>query len=254
MRARMATFAWALSSLLLLPALASAQGADDLEQDARLHFELGTRAYERGEFTTAADAFAEAYRLSGRPALLYNMYVAHRDAQLREEAAEDLRRYLREAGEIPNRARLEVVLAQLEAELAGQPPPPEPHAERGDRAETRPSPSSGGADPVGPIVVTAIGAAALVASAITGGLALARNGELSDACPADVCADGSARGIQSDVETLSITTDILWPVGAVAAAVGLIWLVVELGASSDDARASLACGPTGCEASVRGTF
>lgn len=251
MRARMATFAWALSSLLLLPALASAQGADDLEQDARLHFELGTRAYERGEFTSAADAFAEAYRLSGRPALLYNMYVAHRDAQLREEAAEDLRRYLREAGEIPNRARLEVILAQLEAELAGQPPPPAPRAAR---AETRPSPSGGGGDPAGPIVVTAIGAAVLVASAVTGGLAIARNGELSDACPGDVCADASARSIQSDVETLSITTDILWPVGAVAAAVGLIWLIVELGASSDDARASLSCGPTGCEASVRGVF
>lgn len=247
MRAFLVALAWT-SSALLAPVVATAQDAE-LDEDARLHFELGTRAYDRGEFTTAVEEFGEAYRLSGRPALLYNMYVALRDAQQREEAAEMLRRYLREAGDIPNRARLEVVLEQLEAELRGEPPPPEPRT-----TSHRAPPPSPSADPdvTGPAVILGLGGALLVASAITGGLAIARNGDLSSACPGDVCPE-DARGIQSDVETLSITTDVLWPIGAVAAGVGLIWLIVELG-GGDQPAASASCDPNGCFGSVRGTF
>ncbi|MBX3270595.1 MAG: hypothetical protein KF729_10055 [Sandaracinaceae bacterium] len=260
----MRRFGWGLTPLALLFALLAGataraqQPPGDIDEDARLHFELGQRAYDRGEFVTAAEEFEIAYRLSGRPPLLYNRYVALRDAQMRPQAAEALRAYLRDAGEIPNRARLEVVLAQLEAELAGEPPaadpgPPSPTVRASVRAAAAPS---AGLDVTGPVVVTAIGAAALVASVITGALALDRNAALSAACPGDVCADESARGLQSDVETLSVVTDVLWPVGAVAAGAGLVWLVVALasGASADRASVDFSCGPTGCGLTARGAF
>jgi tetratricopeptide (TPR) repeat protein len=58
-----------------------AQAADappgaDLEL-AKAHFNTGQIYYERGRFPDAAREFEEAYRLSGRPELLYNMGKAY---------------------------------------------------------------------------------------------------------------------------------------------------------------------------------
>ena len=246
-----------LVAALSIPTSLAAQAAPDLDEDARLHFELGQRAYDRGDFIRAAEGFAEAYRLSQRPALLYNMYVAYRDSQQRVEAAEALRSYLREAGEVPNRARLEVVLRELEAEIAGRErddATPEADATSpapsGGRADVTSPMPSGGSAPIAPIAVAAAGAAVLIASTITGGLALARNGDLSAACPNDVCTVDGAGAIHADVQTLSLATDVLWPIGVAALGVGLVWLIVELASGGGGSSAGAACGAGGCVATI----
>ncbi len=67
-------------------------GGDDV---ARRHFRLGRAHYANGEFAQAATEFEQAYHLSNRPALLYNVYVAYRDAQDLPHAASSLSEYLR---------------------------------------------------------------------------------------------------------------------------------------------------------------
>jgi tetratricopeptide (TPR) repeat protein len=235
--------------LLLCAASASAQTSDvsDLQEDARLHFQLGERAYNRGEFARAAEEFEEAYRLSNRAPLLYNTYLAYRDGREDERAADALRRYLAAAGDVPNRARLEETLRGLESDLRG-----EPRAEP-ESTETPVEQRSGGGGsvPIGPIAVLGVGAAIGIASIVTGALAVARNGDLSAACPDDFCPSEDARSIEADVELLSIVTDVLWPISVAALAAGIVWLAIELSSSGED-RAQLSCGPMGCVA--RGTF
>ena len=54
------------------------------ENQAREAFERGRIHYDNGDFARAAGAFEEAYKLSGREGLLYNLYLAYRDANEQE--------------------------------------------------------------------------------------------------------------------------------------------------------------------------
>jgi hypothetical protein len=73
-------------------AVAEAQGAND--EEARVHFRLGTAYYESGRFPEAAREYQQAYDLSRRPALLYNIFLAWRDASELAPAIEALRSFL----------------------------------------------------------------------------------------------------------------------------------------------------------------
>src|SRR5690606_25712958 len=88
------------------------------ENQAREAFERGRIHYDNGDFARAAAAFEEAYKLSGREGLLYNLYLAYRDANEQEKAAEALRNYLVKVEVIENRAQLESRLKALEAGIA----------------------------------------------------------------------------------------------------------------------------------------
>ncbi|MBN1654330.1 MAG: tetratricopeptide repeat protein [Deltaproteobacteria bacterium] len=92
----------------------SAQSDDQI---ARSAFRLGNAHYENGEFIEAAKEFEKAYKYSGKAQLLYNLYLAYRDANLPEKAADALRRYLKESEEVPNREQIEAKLRALERGL-----------------------------------------------------------------------------------------------------------------------------------------
>jgi tetratricopeptide (TPR) repeat protein len=64
-----------------------------IDAEAREHFQLGRSFYEQGSFQQAAEEFEIAYRLSARPQLLYNVYVARRDAGNQPMAIDALRGY-----------------------------------------------------------------------------------------------------------------------------------------------------------------
>ena len=70
-----------LSLVLVAPLAVSAQddGAAN-DDEGRVHFRLGTAYYESGRFRQAAAEYQQAYDLSRRPALLYNIFLAWRDA------------------------------------------------------------------------------------------------------------------------------------------------------------------------------
>jgi tetratricopeptide (TPR) repeat protein len=230
--------------VLAMPTTLFAQAGDD--ERARTHFRLGEVHYEAGEYRDAAREFEEAYRLSHRPELLHNLYVAYRDAGDLEHAADALRRYLAAVPNGEDTATVRRRLAALEeaiAARAGGDPNAQPREVSGE--------SAGGLSPVG-FIVAGVGAAALIGSAITGALALSNEGELAAACPADVCPDSyEFEGKANEGRALAISTDVLLAVGAAAVATGVVLIFVLQEGST---TASAACTDDGCLGMVRGRF
>ncbi|HJL15745.1 MAG TPA: tetratricopeptide repeat protein [Sandaracinaceae bacterium LLY-WYZ-13_1] len=211
---------------------------DASEAEAREHFEIGRRYYDLGRFQEAADEFRRAYELSGRPALLMNIYLSYRDAAEPGPAAEALREYVR-LSELPEeeRRRLEARARALER-----------RATDGDEPADDEAPPGRGPDVVGPAVLLGAGGAVLLAGVGTGIATAVEHGALEDACPAQRCEPAESERIDR-VRALSIATDVLLPLGLAAAAAGVVWLLVELDSGGDDGTASarLTCHGLGCQ-------
>ena len=207
--------------------------------------------------------------------LLYNIFVAYRDAGHLAPAADALRRYVELAPDADNaemaRQRLRAIERRLAAEEAGEAPPEEEAPAEGDEglaADTSsgsaassdapaPPPAStggGGLSPVG-FIVAGVGAAALVGAAVTGGLALSEQDALQADCPNRACPDGyDFESRVSSGQTLAITTDVLLGVGLAALATGVVLIFVLDGGDGDDTQVGAFCGPRGCAVSARGRF
>lgn len=102
--------------LILILALSStpalAQSTD--AERARVHFESGQRFYEAGQYRLAIDEFRAAYRLSGRPALLFNIAQAHRLAGDCAEALDAYRDYRELDGRAAERTNVDERIAEME--------------------------------------------------------------------------------------------------------------------------------------------
>lgn len=96
---------------------ALAQDGSEADVEAREHFTAGSRYFDAGDYRAAAVEFEASYRLSGRPALLYNLYLAHERVGNMGEAVSYLERYLTEGEPGDRRAALEVRLENLRARL-----------------------------------------------------------------------------------------------------------------------------------------
>ena len=96
---------WSCAAALLLGMLcavpAVAQETPD-DAAAREYFERGREAFEQANYEGALVFFRHAYRLSGRPALQYNIGVAADRLQREQEALEAFQHYLEET-ESPTR-------------------------------------------------------------------------------------------------------------------------------------------------------
>ena len=174
------------------------------EVAARGHYLMGLEHYSSGRFHEAASEFRQAYELSSRPALLYNIFLAHRDAGDTANAVAALRAYLDAEPEAPNaellRARLSTLEVQLEAERAREDEraasrlPAEQGAEQTVRDDVPAPPAAldiardtDGESSVAPWIVVGSGAALLVGAAVTGGLAVATYDALDASCPDRRC-------------------------------------------------------------------
>ena len=116
---------WLATGLLLallapssLRAQEAAPSTSDLEQ-ARVHYERGLALFDEAQFesqfTAAMAEFEAAYRLSHRPALLFNIAQLHARLGHAVEAVDTFTAYLAEAGEIDAERR-----AVVETEMALQ--------------------------------------------------------------------------------------------------------------------------------------
>lgn len=212
-----------------------------------MHFRAGREYYSGGDFLRAAQEFSEAHRLSGRPELLFNVYVAYRDAQLLRDAATALRRYLAEAPNIEDRAGLESRLEALE-EAAGREEPSDevraPEEAPTVRASSDGPPASSGASPL-PWIVAGVGGALLVAGTITGILALGAQADLEETCPTRMCAPED-EAIHDRASSLALVTDVLLGVGIVTAGAGLVWALLSDGSDDEPPPVAAMCGPSGC--------
>lgn len=280
--------ALALTSQGLVASAQSGAGAESMEsattqegdmddERARGAFRLGRQYYEQGQFAQAATEFERAYGLSGRGQLLFNAYLAYRDAGDQANALRTLRGYLAAVPEAEDRehleARAEALAASVseaemrEAETRAREEAARQAQQEAEEARRRAASGPGVRHVDGeawPWAILGVGGAMLITGAITGGLAISERGSLDTNCPIMLCpVDFDLQGAQDNISTLALVTDVMLIGGAVLAGTGLI-LAIVLGPRDEpleDAEptapppeASAGCTTDGCSASLRMRF
>jgi tetratricopeptide (TPR) repeat protein len=268
-----------LSFGAILPRATAQTGMVDMsgmsDEQAKSHFKVGKTLYEAGRFAEAAAEFEKAYALSKKEPLLYNIYVAYRDASDLPHAIEALRSFLNSAKLEPDErvnlqarlrameeanSRAEAAQAAAQAPAAPAPapapapeiaaPPPAPVAPSAPSPAAAPEHSS---SPV-PYVLAIGGGTLLLGGVVTGLVASSKIGSIEDDCKNDTCPKGY--GIddkRSDARTWRTVAFVLTGAGVVTAAVGAVLLLTQDdGSESTQTSAAFDCGPTGC--SVHGRF
>lgn len=265
----------------IAPSVCMAQ-ASASDEEARHLFEAGQTAFEAGEFERALTYFEDAYRLSRRPQLLYNIGVAADRVRNDARALAAFRQYLRELPQSPNRREVEARVRFLENSVGGTSAPATtatttpatmtpattapattttastttattvPSAEQtADAAATTPEPEPTRARaPVGLI----IGAAAAGAVGV-GGLAywLERNSVVHD------CQDAVANGFDcsnlSTIKTERTVGIVLTSVGfAAAAGLAVGAVVLRPGDEERGTEVTVSGVPSGLMMGCRGRF
>jgi tetratricopeptide (TPR) repeat protein len=233
---------------------------DANEAQAREAFQRGRIHYDNGEFDNAAAAFEEAYKLSGRDALLYNLYLAYRDANQQEKAAEALENYLARVRVVENRAQLEARLKALRDGIAAR-KAAEAAAQQQEQAQVAPVVAEPTQDAAPlesegpkrwwlvPTVVAGSGGVLMLGSLATGLMASSKHKELQKKCMDNVC-DSSLKGTANSGKTLALVTDVLLFGGGALAVTGVVLLLLKKPKASEAPSAGLACTSRGCAGSV----
>ena len=112
----------------LAPAVARAQeeppSNESKEREARGLFDLGSEAYADARYEGALKYFQEAYALSQKPGLLYNLGLTYSNLRRDREAIDAFERYLADVPSAQNREAVENRIALLKKNLQPAPPPP----------------------------------------------------------------------------------------------------------------------------------
>lgn len=231
-----------------------------IDAEAREHFQLGRTFYEQGRFQQAAEEFEIAFRMSARPQLLYNIYVARRDAGNQPMAIDALRGYLAQVADAPDRVTLEARLSSLEAQVkrqqeqeAARTESDRKAAEAEAKVAARPKTRTERVRATLPIVLMGTGGAILLGSAVTGGLALSKANKLDDKCDGSACPQSEKSNVDA-TKTLAIATDVLWGVGAAAAVTGLVLFLTGVLDSEREVPIAFGVTPHSISTQLSGRF
>ncbi|MEZ4335919.1 MAG: tetratricopeptide repeat protein [Sandaracinaceae bacterium] len=239
-------------ALLLTPALAAAQEAEDPRiTDARTRFERAEEHYASGNFALALEGYERAYarmREAGHPnavLALYNVAQTNERLGRLRVALEGFDQFLVDApADAPFRDEATRRAADLRRRL---------ELEAQDRGSVEEPTAGGTLSPVGPILL-GVGGAAAIAGATLGGVALADSDAARAGCEGSSCPPGARPDIES-AQTLANVADALLFGGIAIAAAGLVLtLVLRDGPDEPPVRASASCGPTSCDAVLWGSF
>jgi hypothetical protein len=207
---------------------AVAQAQDLREETARAHFRAATSYYDMGHYDDAAAEFEKAYRLSGRPQLLHNLYLCHERLGNLGEATQYLERYLAETEDVPNREALESRLERLRERAAGE------GIEEGEEDVVDQDDPAAGAEPrtgssglrTAGWAALGVGAAGLVTFGVAAAMAASEDGRLADVCGRDAgrtCTDDEVAGLRRR----TLTADVGLGVGVAGAVAGLVFLLLS---------------------------
>jgi tetratricopeptide (TPR) repeat protein len=262
--------------------------ADMVDLQARSHFRLGREFYQLGRFSEAAREFEVAYGLSGRAALLYNVYISYREALDTPKAAAALRGYLAAVPDAPDGPNLSARLSALEAQVAqSKADAAREQAQRREverlrhEAEVRAreatlsapatTPEPAAMRPWWPWLVVGAGVVAAATGVTLGGLAASDAGGLRAQCVADPRTDGSSAPLsmgracapsvhverQRDaIQSHALAGDALWIGGAALTVAGLLLAIVLPGEERKPNSAPLqaACTARSCQAALNLRF
>ena len=237
---------------------------ESLDQAARLTFQRAREAFVGGDYEEALRLFRQAYELSPRPVLLYNIAATLDRLRRDAEAVEALQAYLEADPEAPERAEIEARIrvlqagiAEREAEAAArdaeqQQREAELEAERerlaAEDAERRAAASQddGGRDGLHPAVFYATAGAAVAVGAVAAWSGA--NASSQDDDYRQLAADAVARGATpadveevreafNEVEDAQFRTNLLIGIGGSLAVGALILVFVTDFGGDDDASA-----------------
>ncbi len=205
---------------------------------AKAHFAAGSAYYDQANYADAVKEFNEAFRLSKRTDLLYNIAVCYERLNDLDNAIATLKRYLTERPDAPDRVTIQSRVANLEKRKSQPPtvpvtPPPEV-------APTPPPPAIVAPPPVEPVqrrggakwyvpgaVLLVSGLGVGIASLGTGLAAHGIYNDLKVACPTMMNCDPSLRADHDRGVALGLSSDVLMGVGIAAGVTGVILLIVQ---------------------------
>ncbi len=221
---------------LVLAAVAPAHAMTEEEERAKAHFLAGQSYYEQASYTDALREFNEAYRISKKPALLYNVARCFEALEQYADAVKMLERYLEEDPQTTDRQAVETRIANLKEREAAQKKAAAEAAEaaRPPAATTAPATTAPATTPrrkrLYTWIVGGVGVAALAAALGTGIASQLDYSDLSSKCTGNACDPTTVANAQTKINTgkkLAIATDVLWPVGVAAVAAGAVLFFVE---------------------------
>ncbi len=250
------------------------------EQRAKDLFAKGDTAYAEGRYEEALAAFQDAYTLSGRPQLLFNVSNALERLGRYADAVDALERYLA-SGKAKDREVVQKRLANLKKRVEEQKKETDRLAkeeeERRAKADAERKKPDGDSPPppaappppdrptpVVPIILLAAGGAALVTGGVFGVLTLSARSDASKGCKDSpsgrLCGSDVGSAIDRE-KTFGIVTDITLASGIVLAGVG-VFLLLSGGGKEASARAQAivngpvraTAGPGGGGLQVVGAF
>jgi len=263
----LATSGWSMPS--------EAQSHDD---DARVHFRLGRAYYESGRFQDAAREFQQAYDMSHRSELLYNVFVAWRDAGELGPAIAALRQFIAELApqdrerfqaQLENMQRIEQQRAgsatsdtgTSDATIDGNPAAAPTNDGEQATSDGVTMPPGGSASPeettghLAPWILAGAGGALAIGGVVTGIMALSAQNDLKDRCDASGACPPGWESTRNRGRTLAIVSDVLLIGGGVVVAGGLLWLLLGRRHSSEgEPTVGIVCAPGGCAASAHFVF
>lgn len=105
-----------MTLILATPSTAMA----DANEEARERFMEGRQHYEDGDYLEAAEKFLEAYELSDRSELLFNVGQAYRRADALGRAEEYFQQYLNEQPDAPNADAVVETIIEIQREKAAR--------------------------------------------------------------------------------------------------------------------------------------
>ncbi len=223
-------------ALLLAGAPAAAETDDAL---AKQYYKLGEELYNRADYEGALKQFTQAYQLSKRPALLYNMARCHESLGQHERAIEVYNDYLKSSPDNP--AVIQARIANLRRLIE-------------KRKETTPTPTTTATptptpDPISPTpdrrplrwpgwITLGAGGALLVT-----GLALGLRAKSKESEAEEANQRGedylTTKSIEDAGRNLSKAAIAISVVGGVAAATGAVLLVLDARRPTAERRAWL---------------
>jgi predicted DNA-binding protein YlxM (UPF0122 family) len=221
-----------LVAVAVVCALAAPAGAASEEDErAKAHFLAGQSYYEQASYTDALREFNEAYRISKRPALLYNIARCHEALENYADAVKMLEAYLDQAPDTSDRAAVETRIANLkERQAAREVKPQPPAAVQAPPPTTSTPPAPPHRKRVYTWIVGGVGVAALASALGTGLASQLSYNDLSGKCSGATCDPATVANAQSKIDSgkrLALATDILWPIGAAAAVTAIVLFFVE---------------------------
>lgn len=227
-----------------------AQNAEAASSDAvaRGLFEAARASYAAGKYEDALKYFQQAYDLSQRAALLYNIGQAADRLHEDQRTIEAFRLYLERVPDAPNRAEVEGRLrslervVELEAAETEQRRTETTATDTNAEAETTPGPAAATAPTsdgpgIAPWLVVGTGSAVLVGGVVLGLIGAGQISDVENAKRDSMYSDFESKADSGP--TLATTGVVLMSLGAVGVAAGLVWMF-----SASDDSAQVAIGPT----------